>query len=462
MILAQAVSKNILFASYSKDVQNVIIDAFDAVQVKADEYVIRQGENGDVFYIVESGTLEIYVKTPQEERKVGSYTTPGSAFGELALMYNVPRAASIKAATDCVLWSIHRKVYREAIINFEYQRNKTYVEFLRNVEVLGKKLGRCLTVDELEKLAISMDKVVFNSNDVIVRQGDEGDNFYMIVEGEVDVYKSISELIQSDSVNILLDGSKYQYDQSNSKIGTLHPGQYFGERALITNERRQATTVARTTVTCLALGRENFILMLGQLEDIVKSSSDAAIVPNKSVSECSQNISTHVTDLTVCHETTSSLYSLDKLTIGRTLGKGTFGQVMYCVHKTSGEKFAIKCQSKKAIVENGTETYALNELEIMQKITHPYIAKLYAAMQDEHSLYFLMELLPGGELFTYLQDFDKFAEVDARFYAAAVVSAFKLLHAPDMRIAYRDLKPENIVSTILYLIYLPYLVRLEI
>ena len=51
----------------------------------------------------------------------------------------------------------------------------------------------------------------------------------------------------------------------------------------------------------------------------------------------------------------------------------------------------------------------------MQKFNNPYICKLYCAMQDKYSLYFLIELLPGGELFTYLQDVGKISEHDARY-----------------------------------------------
>jgi hypothetical protein len=144
-LLLEAVTKNILFASYTAEEHAAIIDAHECIEYSAGDYIIRKGEQGNEFFIVESGSLDIYVRgAAGVESKVDSQLGVGSAFGELALMYNTPRAASIKATTKCVLWKIHRKSFREIVIYYKYQRNKTYIEFLKNVEVRGKKLGSCL------------------------------------------------------------------------------------------------------------------------------------------------------------------------------------------------------------------------------------------------------------------------------------------------------------------------------
>jgi CRP-like cAMP-binding protein len=80
-----------------------------------------------------------------ENAKVGNSLGPGSSFGELALMYNTPRAASIKTSSDCVLWEIDRSSYRGILVYFKYLRNKQYMEFLRNVEIMEKKLGAIMS-----------------------------------------------------------------------------------------------------------------------------------------------------------------------------------------------------------------------------------------------------------------------------------------------------------------------------
>ena len=98
------VTTNILFSSYARDEHNAIVDAFECREIGKDVFIIRQGEPGEHFYVVQSGTLEIFVKSKSgEETRVGSTLGPGSCFGELALMYNTPRAASITMSTVPVL-----------------------------------------------------------------------------------------------------------------------------------------------------------------------------------------------------------------------------------------------------------------------------------------------------------------------------------------------------------------------
>jgi CRP-like cAMP-binding protein len=140
------VTSNVLFASYASEEHNAIVDAFESRSFQKDVFIIKQGENGDHFYVVQSGHLDIYVRGKDgENAKVGNSLGPGSSFGELALMYNTPRAASIKTSSDCVLWEIDRSSYRGILVYFKYLRNKQYMEFLRNVEIMEKKLGAIMS-----------------------------------------------------------------------------------------------------------------------------------------------------------------------------------------------------------------------------------------------------------------------------------------------------------------------------
>jgi signal-transduction protein with cAMP-binding, CBS, and nucleotidyltransferase domain len=149
-LLTGVVTTNILFSSYARDEHAAIVDAFECKEVTNKTFVIKQGESGEHFYVVQSGTLEIFVKAKSgEETKVGSTLGPGSCFGELALMYNTPRAASIQAASDCVLWEIDRTTYRGILVYYKYLRNKQYMEFLRNVEIMEKKLGAIMSESKL-------------------------------------------------------------------------------------------------------------------------------------------------------------------------------------------------------------------------------------------------------------------------------------------------------------------------
>mmetsp|Transcript_26630 Transcript_26630/g.44501 ORF Transcript_26630/g.44501 Transcript_26630/m.44501 type:complete len:693 (-) Transcript_26630:350-2428(-) len=420
-LLLGVVTTNILFSSYSADEHTAIVDAFESKEVAGDVFVIKQGDSGDHFYVVQSGTLEIYVKHKDgKETKVGSTLGPGSCFGELALMYNTPRAASIKSTSDCVLWEIDRQCYRGILVYYKYLRNKQYSEFLRQVEIMDKKLGTILSENELEKMTVALERETFQAGDTIIRQGNTGDQFYIIAEGDVGVYRS-------------------EGGGEEKKLTTLHQGGYFGEKALLQEDVRQASCKAESKVIALTLGREDFIDMMGTMDEVMKASD-------------SRNAETTTSDSAVKaigEEKSSDVESflldvrLEDFELRATLGCGAFGRVKLCRLPKPDTFYALKCQAKRSIVESGLQEHVLNEMRVMRKINHPYIAKLYVALQDTQYIYFVLELLQGGELFTHLRNRGKLSEQTARFYAATVVYAFSTLHAK--KIAYRDLKPENLV-----------------
>ena len=111
--------------------------------------------------------------------------------------------------------------------------------------------------------------------------------------------------------------------------------------------------------------------------------------------------------------------------------------------KKTGESYALKSQGKKFIIDNGQKDYILRELELMNAVKHPNILMLHCAFQDPSYIYFLLDLLPGGELMTILESKKKLPEKWVQFYSASVILAYTEFHRN--RIAYRDLKPENMV-----------------
>lgn len=412
-LIMGVVTSNILFSSYAADEHAAIVDAFETVNVAAGTKVITQGESGDNFYVIQSGVFDIYIRGASGDQKVGNSLGPGNSFGELALMYNTPRAATIKAVSDATLWQIDRQTYRKIVVHYKFLRNQQYQEFLRNVEINGKKLSTILDPAQLEKMTVLLEREVYQAGEAIVRQGNTGDNFYIIADGAVGVFRS-------------------EAGGEEKKLTTLRKGAYFGEQALLREDVRQASCIAENKVTCLTLGREDFIDMLGSFEDIMSGKKPS----DSENDQASANSGPEPTGFALnC--------TLADLEIRNTLGCGAFGRVKLCRYGARDAFYALKCQAKRAIVDSGLQEHVLNEMRVMRKIEHPYIARLFLALQDNKYIYFILELLQGGELFTHLRSRGKLSEQTARFYAATVVYAFSTLHAK--KIAYRDLKPENLV-----------------
>ena len=412
-LIMGVVTSNILFSSYAADEHAAIVDAFEPVNVTAGTKVITQGESGDNFYVIQNGVFDIYIRGTEGDQKVGNSLGPGNSFGELALMYNTPRAASIKAVSDATLWMIDRQTYRQIVVHYKFLRNLQYQEFLRNVEINSRKLSDILDPSQLEKMTVLLEREVYQPGEAIVRQGNTGDNFYIIADGAVSV-------VRSDNGG------------EEKKLTTLRKGAYFGEQALLREDVRQASCIAESKVTCLTLGREDFIDMLGSFEDIM---SGKVVEPEENSSGAAQPGAEACGFELQC--------SLADLEVRNTLGCGAFGRVKLCKYGARDAFYALKCQAKRAIVDSGLQEHVLNEMRVMRKIDHPYIARLFVALQDNKFIYFVLELLQGGELFTHLRSRGKLSEQTARFYAATVVYAFSTLHAK--KIAYRDLKPENLV-----------------
>ncbi len=262
-------------------------------------------------------------------------------------------------------------------------------------------------------MTVSLERESFEPGDAIIRQGNVGDNFYIIAQGDVGVYRTD-------------DSGK------DTKLTVLHQGGYFGEKALLREDVRQASCIAETKVICLSLGREDFIDMMGSLDEMINNKTPRDSAPQAVATGEAKDDGKFLLDI-----------NLEDLEIKATLGCGAFGRVKLCRYPKTDQYFALKCQAKRSIVESGLQEHVLNEMRIMRKINHPFIAKLYVALQDKFNIFFVVELLQGGELFTHLRNRGKLSEQAARFYAATVVYAFSTLHAK--KIAYRDLKPENLV-----------------
>ena len=111
--LADILKENFLFRGLESEAMTTLLDAMFMSEFKAGDVIIEQGAEGDNFYVVFEGSCEVYVaKGGEEAAQVASYAVGGS-FGELALMYNAPRAATVKACTDAVLWAVDRVTFRQ-------------------------------------------------------------------------------------------------------------------------------------------------------------------------------------------------------------------------------------------------------------------------------------------------------------------------------------------------------------
>ena len=148
-----------------------------------------------------------------------------------------------------------------------------------------------------------------------------------------------------------------------------------------------------------------------------------------------------------CHSTIVSKESEDsrivkEYTFIKMVGAGSFGKV-FLVKNESGEYFAMKVLNKEMITDKKQKDHITAERHVMTKISHPFIIKMHKAIQSESRIYYVMEFLTGGDLFTRIKKEGSFTEDEAKFYASEIVLGLEHLHKNG--IIYRDLKPENVL-----------------
>ncbi len=503
----------------------------------------------------------------------------GSSFGDLALMYNCPRAATIRAVTDCTLWTLDRVFFRQAMVTSSSNQNVQLSQFLSKIPLFAS-----LGAQQLNQLARSLTKQSYDNGHYIIKQGDLSDQFYVIYKGTV----TVSRTDDSGNENVLIE---------------LKEGEVFGERALIKKEPRKANVIANGPVECYYLESQDFYSMLGEfvekfnkmnefriirsakvftklsdgrlkelinqfqshrmfsgqrhvcgigemfiaidgtfqgssgekygadkgveignlektadevagaltamsdeallfsftkeqlLESLKKNEEDDArkgrkasfmggtgsgersrsismdvgggdgsgsgngssggIDAEKEIQEAAERrrATAHARRMSLADFTCNSLVDLDVLTA---LGKGTFGSVFLCVHKLTRKKMALKCLDKKAVVNSGQHMYVRREIIALTNFQHPFLSEYFGVILSRRKVCFLLEFIPGGELWTYLYD-DKFVATGERIvgpygglpsqqatlYAATVIMALEHMHG--LGYTYRDLKPENLM-----------------
>jgi cAMP-dependent protein kinase regulator len=252
--LLSVVSKSPMLRTLDPEQKEMIVKAFSGPLVmQPGENVIKQGDIGDTFYLLESGTVDVYIKKGgADEMKVHTYKA-GDSFGELAIMYNAPRAATCRVATEATLWALDRVSFKVIVVAAAMQKRETYKTFLSQVPILES-----LTEMEILTLADSLAEETYEDGATVCTQGDEGNYFYIIKEGQ-------AICSQTDAAG------------NQKVVASLAGGNYFGEIALLTSKPRQATVKGKGILKVLAIDRASFTRVLGPMEEIMKRNMEQYI-----------------------------------------------------------------------------------------------------------------------------------------------------------------------------------------
>lgn len=267
--LRELLMKESIFRHVDQRNLDDLIDTMKDRRVEPGELTVRQGDLGDgplslmsylassllnicfllpEMYVIEEGKFTVLYG----EQEVATLEA-GKIFGEISLMYNCPRTASVRADKPGIVWVVDRQTFRSILMQDSIQKRAKYENFLSKVS-----LFTTLYPYERAKIADALESVSFAAGEMIIEQGNtEDDRFFVIEEGQVEFWKRDDANPNSEAVF----------------CGKAGPGDYFGELSLLTARPRQASVIAKTPVVCLTMKREDFTRVMGPCEEILRRSA---------------------------------------------------------------------------------------------------------------------------------------------------------------------------------------------
>ncbi len=223
-----------------------LVKAFKQARFNAGEMLMYAGETGREMYLITNGEVEILAG---DDSRVVAELTLGSFFGEIALLKNSKRTASARTKTACDMCILFKKDFQSLLQRFPDMRDKIWEAASEKVLKLEEAIFNRGVVSKvplfagtpegfIRALVDGMHPRMFAADEVIIRQGDVGEEMFILNEGVCDV------VVDSGS------GPK--------AVAQIAAGNVFGETALVKNEARSASIIARTSVVACRLGKQDF------------------------------------------------------------------------------------------------------------------------------------------------------------------------------------------------------------
>ncbi|GAB9465159.1 hypothetical protein Gpo141_00002576 [Globisporangium polare] len=465
-----------LFRNLSQNQQEQVVRALKPTKFQDGEIIVQQGMRGSRFYMIAKGNAVVTKTTKngsQEQERMVTHLHAGHYFGELALIYDDPRTATVRAIGDVELLYLTQE---------DFQRiGQVHLSLmLQQVPLLAR-----LSAHDQDIVLSRLKPANFNDGEYIVCQGEEGTRFYMITRGEAVVSERATTTITK------ADGSTTTKDYEK-ELTRLYEGHVFGEMSLIYSEPRTASVRAIGPVKCLYLTKEDFdkcqtsdsfqrfineayvekatrrAMRLRLQQRASTTGSKEAGTGGASPSTPALTVNGDPNTPTVipppaptspakATETRKLVKQrlkngqkvVNKYIIKGDLGKGTFGRVKLCQSEEDNKLYAVKIMHKTFVQrmagkEDQLQDVLRREVAIMKKLNHRNVVKLVEVIDDPSSekMYLVQEYVQHN-LMDEVTRANGLKEEIARKYMRDLLSGLHYLHFH--KVIHRDIKPENIL-----------------
>lgn len=250
--LLEVTARSFLFTSLEQKDLQVVIDAMKGPLIlEPGHRLIQEGDSGDALYVVTDGSMDC-VKLIDGVEVAVKTCIKGDLFGELALLYNCPRAASVQSRETSVLWELDRATFNNIVMEGVQRKRGQCLAGLEKVPLFAS-----LTRGELENIIDALKIERHEKGSVIIRQGEVGEHFFIVYEGQV--------------------AATRVSDHGEPPQMMVHEaGDYFGELALLRDAPRAASVVANSEpeARLLSMDRATFKRLMGSLQNFLEEHID--------------------------------------------------------------------------------------------------------------------------------------------------------------------------------------------
>jgi CRP-like cAMP-binding protein len=469
---------------------DMLIRGMKREEVHEGSVLITEGESGSKLYVVERGNLEVTINGT-----VIREMTSGALLGELALLYDAPRSATVIAKTECVLWTLSRDIFKRI-----QTISATANQIQRARWLIGSPELATLSAIDLSRLVGTLQMVQVADGETVFVEGEISNQIILIEKGHGAVTSTIASKSVAAGANVKLvdkelniyrprEGKRRSVDTMNvHQLGKFLAGKNGGsiDDSMHEGEEEAGPTEAPPETLCEVY--EGCTVGIGSLRGKAgmpncwkwskEGKTEGGVSPLTLKAMGPMTILVFTVDVfenlfgpagKVLHAQEASKkgakaeeekpkvkemqFDSTKFKQKFILGSGSFGVVTlaeYRADKNSTPMLcALKSLSKLAVIETGQLRHVLDERRILAYMDSPFILKLYGTYQTPHQLVMVTEPLNCGDLWSVIYETAPFCDncgipFDlAAFYTTCLVHGLSHIH--EKGVVFRDLKPENIM-----------------
>jgi len=448
--------------------------------------IVNEGEAGSVLYIIKQGSVTCLCKG-----HVIRQLHHGDYFGEQALLYDMPRTATVTAATETKLLAISRDNLYKALgdtlsqviykncIRMAFGRHPTLSSLLASQrEILLDlmdiiKIEAGAQVETARALAVVLQGDLRLADENLVEQLAVLENIKAVAETECTLAVMLKAGVEralggpleavaaeSEVVSFLRNVPLcrgFSTEQLKALWAVLRLQQFEAGVSIIKKDeegtaaylvKSGAVQVTKDGEVLRTIERYGLFGERALMEQTVRTASVVAREPT----ECfvlhredfervlDEGVLLYLASRMQLQNDSIALTDLEALSL---LGSGAFANVFLVKHRQLQSVYALKTVSRKLVRPYRLASNLQLERELLLQLEHPFIMKLVKTFKDPSRLYFLTEFVPGEELFDVLTRLKVLSPDQCRFHIACLLLVLEYLHERD--IVYRDLKPENVI-----------------